>query len=92
MSPEIAIRVRFRTRDEGGRSSPIQSDSYSCPMIIDDEAFDCRISFGTKITELGVWTECRARFLSPEMVIPKIHKGLAFKLWEGKIVADGESI
>jgi hypothetical protein len=90
MNPDAIINVRFRTTDEGGRSGPVLGDSYSCPLFVDGEGFDCRILLGSQRIELGQWYKLPVKFLRPDMAIPMLLIGKPITLWEMKDVADGE--
>ncbi|MCK4997903.1 MAG: hypothetical protein KAS23_00155 [Anaerohalosphaera sp.] len=40
--------------------------------------------------ELGEWVTVPVKFLSPDLIKPRLKVGDKFKLWEGKFIADGE--
>ena len=90
MKPDIDIEIRFKKSEEGGRQSPIVGDVYGCPMIIDGEAFECRLVFENKILQLGVVNEVSVKFMNPDLVLPKLSIGKKITLWEGKEVASGK--
>jgi len=90
---EITIRVRFLTTEEGGRINPLNGnlyDHHGCALIIDGEAFECRLWLSKILYELGNAYELPLQFLNWNMVKPLLQVGKACKLWEGKISAEGE--
>jgi hypothetical protein len=89
MNPDILIHVKFKTTEEGGRKSPLQKGIYSCPMIIDQEAFDCRILIKDDLVKLGQFYEFQVKFLNYSLVEKNISIGKKIALWEGKEVAVG---
>lgn len=89
---DAVIRVRFLTSAEGGRQTDVTGEDYSCPMFIDDKAFDCRVSLeGTRIV-LGRTYDLPVRFLDRAAALPLLTSGKSVKLWEGKFVADAEIV
>ncbi|QGZ41961.1 hypothetical protein IP92_04325 [Pseudoduganella flava] len=89
MKPDALIKVRFRTQREGGRDQPVPGPSFSCPLVIDGEAFDCRLQHGKGELALGQWHDVKVKFLDRANVARKLSAGTKFKLWEGKDVAEG---
>jgi hypothetical protein len=96
MTPDIIIEVRFKTPAEGGRKTAVGSadgvvvDYYSCPLIVDGEAFDCRLLLERRRLELGQIYDVPVKFLNPQLVLPKLTQGKDVLLWEGKEVAIGK--
>lgn len=89
MAPDIYINIRFRETSEGGRKSPVLGDFYACPLIIDGEAYDCRLFIKGLVLQLGHFYEVPVKFLNRDLVISKLVVGKNITLWEGKEVADG---
>jgi hypothetical protein len=87
---DIIIEVRFKTPSEGGRKSSISGNVYSCPLLIDGAAFDCRILLGDKRIELGHTYDLEVRFLFRDLALPHLALGRAISLWEGKEIANGK--
>lgn len=83
------IEVRFKTPEESGRRSNINGDMYACPMLIDNEYFDCRISLCGRQIELGCTYDLEVRFLSADLAGTHLVPGRAISLWEGKEIAVG---
>ena len=90
---DVVVRVRFLTTQEGGRRTNLSGavvPFYACPMIVDGQYFDCRIYIDGKVIALGEQYDLKAKFLSSEIVIPKLYIGKEISIWEGKIVGKGE--
>jgi hypothetical protein len=87
---DAIVEVRFKTTAEGGRQTDISHDSgeFRCPLFVGDESFDCRVHY-EGILRLGSVYELPVRFLSPELVLPKLSRGCRIRLWEGKDIATG---
>jgi hypothetical protein len=92
MECDITIELRFKTTTEGGRKNSIIGGVYSCPMLIDGEAFECRLYFENKTIQLGESYVVNVKFMNPDIVLPKLAIGKRVALWEGKIVGDGNVI
>lgn len=92
MHADAVIRVRFLTAAEGGRTTNVKGAVYSCPMLIENEAFDCRIDLEGKTLELGSTYEVPVRFLAPDVAVPKLRPHMRVRLWEGFPVADAEIV
>ena len=96
---KIVARMRLLSQEEGGRSHPLPSDAFGCPMFFENipelssHGYDCRILLsgirkpvvpGDEVEEVGIL------FLSPEEVFAHLRSGARFTLWEGKTIAHGE--
>ena len=90
MNPDIYIRIKIRTTIEGGRKTPIMGDFYGCPLIVDNEAYDCRLLINNMKLELGHIYEVPVKFLNKSLVWSHLTIGKTVVLWEGKEIADGE--
>lgn len=94
MKPDAVIKVRFKTTAEGGRQGPIviAQRPYGCPLLIDEEAFECRLLINAQTLYLGETYELPVKFLNSDLVLPKLSPGKAVRLWEGKDIATGEVV
>lgn len=92
MKPDAVIRVRFKRTDEGGRQGPVVRETYHCMFIVDGVTFDCRLYPQGRTLELGVEYEVPVRFLSPDLVVPRLAPGRLITLREGKEVASGQIV
>jgi hypothetical protein len=96
MKPDIYIKVRFKTSEEGGRKTsvkrktPLGPDFYGCPLMVDGKAYDCRLLIGDKEIELGKYYEIPVKFLDKDLALPNLAIGKSITLLEGKEVADGQ--
>lgn len=89
MRNEAVIRVRLKTSSEGGRKTAITGSVYGCPLFVDGQGFDCRISLEGKTLELGGTYILSVKFMNPSAVLPLLHPGKEISLWEGKEIARG---
>jgi hypothetical protein len=92
MEPDVHVKVRFKTTEEGGRQSAVSGDFYACPFLIEGKGFDSRLLLGGRRLELGETYEVPVKFLNSQKVLPHLTKGKSFILWEGKDVASGSII
>lgn len=90
MQPDAIIEVRFKMPNENGRQTAVSGDYYGCPLVIEGEAFDCRLLLAGRSLELGETNEVPVKFLNPQLVLPKLAVGKPIVLWEGKDVATGK--
>lgn len=89
---DAIIRVRFLTTAEGGRQTDLIGEEYSCPMFIDNQAFDCRIALMGNRVVLGQTYDLPVRFLDRAAALPLLSCGKSVRLWEGKHVANAEIV
>ena len=92
MQPDIIARVVMFAMDKGGKSSPIPSVRYGCPLFIDGHGFDCRllldqVGYGL---EPGTTAEVPIKFLYFDLVRSFLAPGVQFALWEMRYFAEGE--
>lgn len=94
MKPEAIINVRFLTPDEGGRESPIKSDKYGCPLMINDkDGFDCRFVLNQfTCFELGNDYDIYVQFVNSDIAMKCLREGTEISLWEGKTIAIGKVV
>ncbi|MDP1609354.1 MAG: hypothetical protein Q8L98_08605 [Chlamydiales bacterium] len=98
MKPDIYIRVRFKTSEEGGRKTSLKRkttlgpDFYGCPLMVDGKIYDCRLLIGDKEIELGKYYEIPVKFLDKDLALPNLAVGKNITLLEGKEVANGQVI
>lgn len=89
MVADAVLEIRLKTHAENGRVSAISGDVYHCPLLVDGEAFDCRVYHDGKVLELGHTYQVDVRFLSPHDALPHLSIGKQISLWEGKEIATG---
>ncbi|MGO8928360.1 MAG: hypothetical protein ACLQU3_15945 [Limisphaerales bacterium] len=93
--PDVIIKVRFATPEEGGRQTALRPgivDYYGCPFVVGGEAFDCRLILTGRTLELGQTYEVPVKFMNWPLVGPRLMEGTPFVLWEGKDVATGSIV
>jgi hypothetical protein len=90
--PDIFVKVNFYSTGEGGRKLPTDSKMFGSIFTINDSKHDCRLllenigAIKPGETKSGV----PIKFLCPELVIPKLKKGVKFYLWDMRNIAEGE--
>ncbi len=89
MIEDATIRLRFKLTKEGGRKSAVSGEYFSCPLMVDGEAFDCRLDLRGKTLELGQTYDVAIKFLRPDLALASLGIGKAVTLWERKIIATG---
>ena len=93
MKPEAIIHVRFLSPDEGGRKTPIKSDRYGCPLMVNDQGFDCRFVIEEFTSyEFNVDYDIPVKFLDPSVALTHLDEGVEVSLWEGKTIAVGKVV
>lgn len=89
LRPDAVIKVRFKTTDEGGRKGAPFGEQYGCVLLVDSDAFECRLLLGGRTLALGVEHEVPVKFLSPAIVLPRLSPGVEVRIWEGRDIAKG---
>lgn len=69
---------------------PVTGETYSCPLLVNGQGFDCRISLNGQVIEPGKTYELPVRFLSKELVVNHLKAGTSISLWEGREIAEGK--
>ncbi|MCP3995479.1 MAG: hypothetical protein GY722_10495 [bacterium] len=93
MTPDALIEVRFLTTGEGGRSSPIEGDTYGCPLIVNGRGFDCRFVLkGSTRFDLGEIYRIEVKFLCADYALRELEEETEISLWEGRIIAKGRIV
>jgi hypothetical protein len=90
---DAIIEIRFKTTAEGGRATAVglsEIPFYACPLLIDGQAFDCRIFLDGKILELGKIYKLPVKFMNFKIVSPLLSIEKQITLWEGKEIANGK--
>ncbi len=92
MESDAIIDVCFKTPEEHGRQTAVTGDYYSCPFIVDGEAFDCHLLLSGHPLELGKTYQVPVKFMNWSLVRARLSEGKSFILWEGKDVATGKVV
>lgn len=92
LKPDITARISLYATESGGRTKVIPPGRFGCPFVYEGEAFDCRLLIEQTHMALapGDSAEVQIKFLSPDLVKPRLAPGAKFNLWEGGNFADGE--
>lgn len=91
---DAMARVFLYPTEEGGRTQPLMPPWYGCPTLIDDVDdgyHDCRF-WVADIGPIfpGQTTIVPIAFLAPNLFADKIIVGRKFKMWERRIIGEGE--
>jgi hypothetical protein len=97
--PDAIARIHFFCTDQGGRRTDVAPASrfgYMPTLFFNGEkhGYDCALlveAVGGRIAR-GATVEIPIKFLSPQLVKPRLGLGDRFTLWEGRTVAEGEVI
>lgn len=92
ITPDVFADIYFFSTAEGGRKTPISTDILKCPMVLGDKYFESGLlleGFGLIAPGQHV-KNIPIKFLSPELLHKLIFTGAKFKLWDGRIVAEGK--
>lgn len=84
--------MRFFLAEEGGRSSEINGKFYGCPMLVDNEGFDCRLMLDGQSLKLGSTYEIAVKFLNKDLALPKLFSGKEFFYGREKKIARGSIV
>jgi hypothetical protein len=90
---DILAEVRLLPTGDGGRRAPTPTDKFGCPVGIGSEFFDMRIDL-SDIGSLSPGQTARVpmAFLRPDFVLPLLHVGSEFTLWEARTIGHGRVI
>lgn len=90
LKPDIIASIHLLSADEGGRKSPLMASMFGCIFEHAGEANDCRLLLeGKGDVWPGQQISVPIKFLSPELVRPRLRVGDPFRLFEGKVIAHG---
>ena len=92
---DAIVRIRLRSTASGGRRSPLRRPYFGCPTFFGDEetGWDCRFLTGEIDEEVvpgGPAVELPAAWLSRDQVRPRLHARATFRLWEARVIGEGE--
>lgn len=82
-SPDLIAEVKLC--EVGARKSPISGDFFSCPLLVDNLAFDCRIILEGQTLELGKCYRVAIKLVQPDVALPHLPEGAGFKLLQGGV-------
>lgn len=88
---DVTADIYFYSTEEGGCKIALPVNQFRCPMIINDEMFDCLLVYPSdELIHPSDEVRVSMEFLSPEIVLPMLYVGKKFQLWERGIIAEGE--
>lgn len=93
MSPHILARLQFYETSRGGRKGPLIGPWYGSPCELPGDPLfhECRVLLeGAAPVSPGQTIAAPIFFFRPDLVLPRLHTGLTFFLWEGRRIAQGE--
>lgn len=90
---DILAEVQLLPTEKGGRRVPTPADKFGCPVGIGGEFFDMRIDLSS-VGSLSPGQTARVpmAFLRPDFVLPLLHVGSEFSLWEMRTIGHGRVI
>jgi len=89
MNISAKIRIRFLSEAEGGRKSPITAKRFTCPMLVDNEYFDCSLILDGISFDIGQEYDVNVVFLSPDQIKKHIFPGKEVVFWDLREIANG---
>jgi len=93
IKPDIVAQVRFYANEEGGRKEPTGKDFFGCPLLINNQYYDCRLLlFEIGAVYSGQTVIVPIKFLDSQTVLQFIKVGDEFWLWDRRIFAEGKVI
>lgn len=91
MNAHVIARIELYETEHGGRNGPTPSNKFGCLFEGDGEYFDCRLLLeGIGSLRPGQTATVPILFLNPDLLRPRLRTSQRFRLWDGKIIADGE--
>ena len=90
IKPDIIATVFFYKTEDGGRQSPTPSNFFNCPLLINNNYYDCRLLL-TNIGKIfpGDTVRVPIKFVLPK-VIRELRIGDTFYIWELGIKGEGK--
>jgi hypothetical protein len=91
---QVVAKITLFSTENGGKSSPLRSPFYACPLEIDGSMYDCRILIDDDASPIfpGSTFVAKVKFLFPNEVLKKLRIGKKFRVWEAGFKGDGEVI
>lgn len=91
IKPDIIAKIYFYTTEEGGREGATPSNYIGFPFEYKEKYYDCRLlldDIGSIYP--GDTVTVPIIFLYTENIVPQLHVGAKFRLWEGGFKAEGK--
>jgi hypothetical protein len=91
LDPDIIAEIQLLP-STGARGGKGPVSWFGCPIEVDGEYFDCRISLAEGPLQPGETTTRPIAFLFPQLVLPILSVGSIFSLWEAGTIGHGKVI
>jgi len=87
--PDALVELRLFPSNAGGRAEPTSTAWWGCPLSIDGDLFDGRFDL-SEIEPLqpGEARVVPVKFLSRDLVKPRIVEGQELGIWEGRLIGE----
>ncbi|MGI9279002.1 MAG: hypothetical protein ACR2PX_05145 [Endozoicomonas sp.] len=94
MKPDAVVSVKFYSKDNGGRITPISAHHYQCVFLTSEtKGFDCRLLLSEEKTLIPEKVyELEVKFLDSHAALAEIESLFEFQIWEGKVIGEGKLI
>ena len=94
ITPDIDAEITVLPVDVNPRKGPLRDDVlgyFGCSLVLPSGKWDCRMTFPYTLGSVNVGESTRAliQLLSPNEVLPQLHEGDSFQLWDGEVFASG---
>jgi hypothetical protein len=90
---DITAQVTLLPVGSSPRKNAISGEWFGCPVEIDGAKYDVRFYLPSSgRVDLGSTATMEAKFLDPDMVMPLLHRGKEFTLWERGPIGHGKVI
>lgn len=88
--PDILATIRFYSSNDGGRRMPVTREIFTCPFKFENQLYDC----GIFLKDIGCiypgeTKTVPVKFLSPDLIKPRLKQNAKFYLWDGRDIAEG---
>lgn len=87
--PDAVVELRLLPSDAGGRAGPTPAGWWGCPLSINGDLFDGRFDLSeTGLLWPGESRVVPVKFLSPDLVRPRIAVGQELRIWEAGFIGE----
>jgi hypothetical protein len=91
MVADLEIEVTFLRPEDGGRTTSIRGGNYGCPIMIENEGFDCRFVVAQDdLFEPGESYIIPVKLMNFALASEQLTAGRQISLWEGRTIAHGK--
>jgi hypothetical protein len=91
---DVIADVKFYNVESNGRKAPTPTNYFGCIFVFDLEKYDGRLLLENvgSIYPGDFKKNISIKFLSPEVVLPRLFEGKDFYLWEMKNIGEGKIV